>query len=315
MIPNRFDDYGQAAHYNSVDASLWFIHAAFAYLNYSGDRQNFASTLLPAVKWIIDSYHRGTRFDIHADKDGLISAGDADTQLTWMDAKHNGVVFTPRYGKAVEINALWYNALRNLELYYQDKNVEQNEVYRSMAQEVQKNFSPLFWNEPANCLFDCILPDGTEDFSLRPNQIFAVSLPHCPLSQQQQASVVDAVQGHLLTPYGLRTLSPVDPRYVPYYEGDPFRRDAAYHQGTVWPWLIGPFVEAYLKVHEFSPAAKAQCSQFIEPLLNHLTEDGCLGSISEIFDAEPPQKPKGCFAQAWSVAEVLRAWTLINKKH
>jgi predicted glycogen debranching enzyme len=315
MIPNRFDDYGQEPHYNSVDSSLWFVHAAFAYLRYTGDRPTFASTLLPAVKWIIDSYYRGTRFDIHADKDSLISAGSHDTQLTWMDAKHNGVVFTPRYGKAVEINALWYNALRNLESYYQDKNVEQTAFYHATAEEVRKNFARLFWNDKANCLYDCILLDGTEDASIRPNQILAVSLPFSPLNIQQQALVVGVVQGHLLSPYGLRTLSPVDQRYVPYYEGSPFQRDAAYHQGTVWPWLIGPFVEAYLRVHEFSNDSKSQCAQFLEPLLTNLTEDGCIGSISEIYDAEPPQRPKGCFAQAWSVAEVLRAWTLINKKH
>jgi predicted glycogen debranching enzyme len=314
MIPNRFDDYGQEPHYNSVDASLWFVHAAFAYLRYTGDRQVFASTLLPAVKWIVDSYYRGTRFDIHADKDSLITAGNADTQLTWMDAKNNGVVFTPRYGKAVEINALWYNALRNLEFYYQDKNVEQNAFYHASAEEVRNHFAQRFWNENAECLYDCIFPDGTEDASIRPNQIFAVSLPFSPLTAKKQASVLDIVQKHLLSPYGLRTLSPVDTRYVPYYEGDPFRRDAAYHQGTVWPWLMGPFVEAYLRVHEFSHEAKSQCAQFLEPLLVSLTEDGCLGTISEIYDAEPPQRPKGCFAQAWSVAEVLRAWTLIHKK-
>ncbi len=314
MIPNRFDDYGQAAHYNSVDASLWFVHAAFAYLRHTGDSQTFSVKLLPAVKWITDSYRRGTRFDIHADKDGLISAGSAKTQLTWMDAKCNDVVFTPRYGKTVEINALWYNALRNLELYYQNKSVEQIDFYHTAAEEVLRNFAPLFWNEKANCLYDCVLPDGTEDASIRPNQIFAVSLPYSPLSKPQQAKVVKMVQEQLLTPFGLRTLSPTEGRYIPRYEGGPFERDAAYHQGTVWPWLIGPFVEAYLRVHEFSPEAKSQCGQFLEPLLNHLTNDGCIGSISEIFDGDPPQKPKGCFAQAWSVAEVLRAWTLIHKK-
>ncbi|MBM4103681.1 MAG: glycogen debranching protein [Planctomycetes bacterium] len=314
MIPNRFDDYGQAAHYNSVDASLWFVHAAFTYLRHTGDSQTFSVKLLPAVKWITDSYRRGTRFDIHADKDGLISAGSAKTQLTWMDAKCNDVVFTPRYGKTVEINALWYNALRNLELYYQNKSVEQTDFYHTAAEEVLKNFAPLFWNEKAGCLYDCILPDETEDASVRPNQIFAVSLPYSPLSQPQQAKIVKMVQQHLLTPFGLRTLSPTEGRYIPRYEGGPFERDAAYHQGTVWPWLIGPFVEAYLRVHEFSQEAKVQCRLFLEPLLNHLTNDGCIGSISEIFDGDPPQKPKGCFAQAWSVAEVLRAWTLIHKK-
>jgi predicted glycogen debranching enzyme len=314
MIPNRFDDYGLAAHYNSVDASLWFVHAAFAYLRHTADIQTFSVKLLPAVKWITDSYRRGTRFDIHADKDGLISAGNADTQLTWMDAKCNNVVFTPRYGKAVEINALWYNALRNLELYYQNKSVEQTDFYHAAAEEVRKTFTRLFWNEKDDCLYDCVLPDGTEDASIRPNQIFAVSLPHSPLSKSHRAKVVKIVEEHLLTPFGLRTLSPTEDRYIPRYEGDPFQRDAAYHQGTVWPWLIGPFVEAYLRVHEFGPEARAQCGQFLAPLLNHLTADGCIGSICEIFDGDPPQKPKGCFAQAWSVAEVLRAWMLIRRK-
>jgi len=313
MIPNRFDDYGHGAHYNSVDASLWFIHAAFAYLRTTDDRQTFSGKLLPAIKWIVDSYRRGTRFDIHADKDSLISAGNADTQLTWMDAKCNGVVFTPRYGKAVEINALWYNALRNLEWYYQDKNIEQTAFYHSLAEEVHKNFPRVFWNEKYNCLFDCVLPDGTEDASIRPNQILAVSLPYSPLTRSQQQKVVQVVQDHLLTPHGLRSLSPTDSRYAPRYEGGPYERDSAYHQGTVWAWLIGPFIEAYLRVNNFTPEAKRQAGLFLEPLLTHFIEDGCIGSISEVFDGDPPQKPKGCFAQAWSVAEVLRAWMLIHK--
>ncbi len=314
MIPNRFDDYGQAAHYNSVDASLWFVHAAFAYLRMTNDRQTFSGKLLPAVRWIIDSYRRGTRFEIHADHDSLISAGNADTQLTWMDAKCNGVTFTPRYGKAVEINALWYNALRNLEQYHQDKNIEQTAFYRNVADEVQGHFAKLFWNDKAGCLYDCVLPDGTQDPSIRPNQIFAVSLPFSPLTQAQQEAVVQVVHDHLLTPFGLRTLSPTDSRYVPRFEGNPFERDSAYHQGTVWPWLIGPFIEAYLRVHSFSAEAKDQGKVFLEPLLKQLTADGCVGTLSEVLDGDPPQKPKGCFAQAWSVAEVLRAWTLLYKK-
>jgi predicted glycogen debranching enzyme len=314
MIPNRFDDYGQAAHYNSVDASLWFIHAAFAYLRTTNDRQTFSGKLLPAVRWIVDAYRRGTRFEIHADHDSLISAGNADTQLTWMDAKCNGVTFTPRYGKAVEINALWYNALRNLELYHQDKNVEQTAFYHTLADQVQAHFARLFWNDKAGCLYDCILPDGAQDASIRPNQIFAVSLPFSPLTQAQQEAVVQVVHDHLLTPFGLRTLSPTDSRYVPRYEGNPFERDSAYHQGTVWPWLIGPFIEAYLRTHAFSPEARRQCGIFLEPLLRQLMEEGCVGTLSEVFDGDPPQKPKGCFAQAWSVAETLRAWTLIHRK-
>lgn len=314
MIPNRFDDYGHAAHYNSVDASLWFVHAAFAYLRATNDRQTFSGKLLPAVRWIVDSYRRGTRFDICADHDSLITAGNPETQLTWMDAKCNGVTFTPRYGKAVEINALWYNALRNLEQYHQDKNIEQASFYHDLAEEVYGHFAKLFWNEKTGCLYDCVLPDGTCDGSIRPNQIFAVSLPYSPLAPAQQKSVVQVVHDHLLTLYGLRTLSPTDSRYKPRYEGNPFERDSAYHQGTVWPWLMGPFVEAYLRINGFSAESKQQCSVFLSPLIRHLTEEGCLGTLCEIFDGDPPQKPKGCFAQAWSVAEVLRAWMLINKQ-
>jgi glycogen debranching enzyme len=181
-----------------------------------------------------------------------------------------------------------------------------------MAEKVRDGFCELFWNEDKGYLNDCILPDGSIDDSLRPNQIFAVSLMFSPLSQQQQAAVVEVVQNHLLTPYGLRTLSTDSPGYKGVYTGPQRQRDEAYHQGTVWPYLIGPFIEAYLKVNDFSPESKIQAAEFIEPLLEHLTEDGCLGSISEIFDGDEPYKPKGCFAQAWSVAELIRAYQLIN---
>ena len=309
MIPNHFDDNGGTAHFNSVDASLWFINAAFQYLAASGDATTFTQELLPTIRWIIDSYAKGTRFGIHADSDGLIMAGDENTQLTWMDAKCDGIAFTPRYGKAVEVNALWYNALmlmKNLEL-----RIENSEFYASMASRVHTAFCQLFWNEDKGCLNDCILPDGEADQSLRPNQIFAVSLKFSPLSAGQQAAVVAAVQDKLLTPYGLRTLSPDAPSYKGRYTGPLRQRDEAYHQGTVWPYLIGPFVEAYLKVNDFSPRSRKQAARFIEPLLTHLTETGCLGSISEIFDGDPPHQPKGCFAQAWSVAELIRACQLL----
>jgi len=311
MIPNRFDDYDNSTHFNSVDASLWFINAAFQYLRATDDSETFMQQLIPTIRWIIDSYQKGTKFGIHADTDGLISAGDKQTQLTWMDAKCEGIAFTPRYGKAVEVNALWYNSLCLLAKFYAESDEENAKLYGSMAEKVQTGFRELFWNESKGYLNDCILPDGSIDDSLRPNQIFAVSLNFSPLSKQQQASVVEVVQNHLLTPYGLRTLSPDAHDYKGVYTGPMRQRDEAYHQGTVWPYLIGPFIEAYLKVNKFSPESKNQAAEFIEPLLEHLTEDGCLGSISEIFDGDEPHKPKGCFAQAWSIAEIIRACWLI----
>ncbi|TKJ34153.1 MAG: hypothetical protein CEE38_19005 [Planctomycetes bacterium B3_Pla] len=310
MIPNRFDDNSETAHFNSVDASLWFIDAAFQYLQAGGDSETFAKELLPAIRWIVDSYHKGTRFGICADADGLITAGNDQTQLTWMDAKHDGVAFTPRCGKAVEINALWYNCL--MQMKNSGFGTENTEFYESMADKVKAGFCDLFWNQDKGYLNDCILPDGSVDDSLRPNQIFAVSLEFSPLSARQQKSVVDAVQNQLLTPYGLRTLDPLAENYKGQYTGPVRQRDEAYHQGTVWPYLMGPFVEAYLKVNEFSRKSKRQAAKFILPLLRQLTEDGCLGSIPEIFDGDAPHEPRGCIAQAWSVAELIRAYQLVS---
>ncbi|MFB0524509.1 MAG: amylo-alpha-1,6-glucosidase, partial [Phycisphaerae bacterium] len=340
MIPNRFDDRSDTSYFNSVDASLWFINAAFQYLSATGDSKTFTQELLPVIRWIIDSYQKGTRFGIHADADGLITAGDNDTQLTWMDAKYDGVAFTPRCGKAVEVNALWYNALCLITQFYAERNKDIAEHFRCMAQKVAGSFCEIFWNEALGYLNDHILSDGSVDTSLRPNQIFAVSLPYSvgfpawhglparentakmavppggwgpsPLSLQQQKSIVDIVQKELLTPYGLRTLNVQHSDYKGTYIGPQQQRDEAYHQGTVWPYLIGPFVEAYLKVNEFSRKSKKKAAEFIEPLMKHLTEDGCLGQIGEIFDGDNPHKPKGCIAQAWSVAELLRAYQLIN---
>jgi predicted glycogen debranching enzyme len=308
MIPNRFDDYGSTAYFNSVDASLWFINAAFEYLGASGDSQTFTQQLLPTICRIIDAYQKGTRFGICADNDGLITAGSCDTQLTWMDAKYDGVAVTPRHGKAVEINALWYSALCRLAQFFADCNdTETAKHYHSMSDKVKESFIRLFWNEAAGFLNDCILPEGFPDASLRPNQIFAISLAFSPLPVDLQRKIVQVVKDELLTPYGLRTLSPHDILYRPTYTGTPKERDYAYHQGTVWPYLIGAFVEAYLKVNNFSRESKNEAAKFIEPLLKHFTDDGCLGQISEIFDADPPHTPRGCFAQAWSVAELIRA--------
>jgi predicted glycogen debranching enzyme len=315
MIPSRFDDYSSDAHFNSVDASLWFINAAFAYLNASNDQKTFRDELLPAVISIIDSYQRGTMFGIHADHDGLITAGDENTQLTWMDAKYNGIVFTPRYGKPVEINALWFNALMLLTQYLTDTDSSDKQLLntmRGMASIVRQNFCKAFWNQSWGWLNDCILPDGTADASLRPNQIFAVSLPFSPLLLTQQKAVVSIVEEKLLTPFGLRTLSPDDKRYQGQYTGPQSQRDSAYHQGTVWPYLIGAFVEAYLKVNGSNQTNRKTAAKFIEPLLANLTSDGCIGSICEVFDGDEPQKTKGCFAQAWSIAELLRAYLLVK---
>lgn len=312
MIPNRFDDYGAEPHYNSIDASLWFVHAAFEYLRASCDAATFSADLLPAVKWVIESYRTGTRFGIRAGADGLIIGGSADTQLTWMDAKYDGVVFTPRHGKAVEVNALWYNQLCNLADYYIGRNADLENQYKQLAQKVKQSFARVFWNEEKGYLNDCVLPDGTVDDSLRPNQIYAVSLPFSPLDDRQQKSVVDTVKDELLTPFGLRTLSKDDECFVGRYTGDQRQRDAAYHNGTAWPYLIGPFIEAYLRVNSSSKQSKRKAMRYLRPLLKHLTADGCIGSISEIFDGDEPQRPKGCIAQAWSVAEVLRAYLLIT---
>ena len=320
MIPNRYDDYNSSAHYNSIDASLWFVNAAFEYFHETGDFETFDKRLIQAIRYILEMYQKSTRFGIHADTDGLITGGDENTQLTWMDAKCGGTVFTPRHGKAVEINALWYSALCSIAEYYRDSDDKQHanwmdaEYYGSQAQLVSESFVKLFWNEDTGYLNDCVLPDGTVDTSLRPNQIYAVALPYSPLSDSQQKSVVDTVEKHLLTDYGLRTLNHQDSRYCPRYEGDQYHRDGAYHQGTVWPHLIGPFIEAYLLVHGLEKQNLKKCHQFLQPLLNHLNEDACIGSISEIFDAEAPHKPKGCFAQAWAVAEVLRSYKIVTGK-
>ena len=312
MIPNCFDDYGGTAHYNSVDASLWFVNAAYQYLLACDDVDTYREILYPTICRIIDAYHEGTRFDIHAEDDGLLNAGNSTTQLTWMDARCNGVSFTPRFGKAVEINALWINALRIAAETASQKT--DREKFNAIADKAAESFVKLFWNEKNQCLNDCVFPDGTPDPAIRPNQIFAVSLPFTVLDRKKQSAVVSVVSEQLLTPYGLRSLSPLDSRYRPIYQGDQFQRDSAYHQGTVWGWLIGPFAQAYLKVNSFNPHARLQVKEIIAPLLDHLENQACLGSVSEIFDGNYPHSPKGCIAQAWSVAELLRIFKLLQQK-
>ncbi len=312
MIPNRFDDRSNTAHFNSIDASLWFINAAFEYLNVTDDEKTFKEQLLGVICEIVEKYQAGTHFDIHADIDGLILGGNEQTQLTWMDAKFGGKAFTPRHGKAVELNALWHNALRRLAYYYEMTNVEKADGYNKMAQQVAESFRAVFWNSETGYLNDCVSTKGWIDISCRPNQIFAVSLEYSPLTEQQQKQIVEVVEQELLTPYGLRSLSPKDDNYKGLYRGTQHTRDESYHQGTAWGYLMGYFVEAYLRVNEFSAASREKCREFIEPLIEHLNTQKCLGSVSEIFDGDEPHKARGCFAQAWSVGELIRAIKLIN---
>ena len=310
MIPNCFNEYGGEPAYNSVDASLWFAHAADLYLQASGDAKSWNNFFKPAICEILDAYEAGTRFGIHADDNGLIVCGDAQTQITWMDTQYNGQCLTPRPGATVEINALWHSVLKRIAGRLEEDDRARAKRYLGLAKRAGKALSSMFWNEQDKCLYDYVW-QGKANTDIRPNQVFAVSLPHSPLSNKQQKSVVDTVGRHLLTPFGLRTLSADNPKYRSHYTGDLFSRDSAYHQGTVWAWLIGPFIEAYLKVHNFSPKARKEAQQMIQPLLEHLDEAG-VGFVSEVFDGDPPHNARGCIAQAWSVAELLRAHALIH---
>jgi len=309
MVPNCFDEGGGPPHFNSIDASLWFILAADRYASASGEGAGWPDGLAGPVDRILAAYHDGARFDIRADADGLLTGGNENTQLTWMDVLLGGRPVTPRHGKCVEINALWHAALRIAHRRGGDSKLAH--WYGALADRVRAAFPATFWNEQAGCLYDRV-SRGEKDASIRPNQILAVSLPECPLSADRQRRVVRIVQNELLTPYGLRTLSPNDPRYRGKYGISWESRDRAYHQGTVWPWLIGPFVEAYLKVHEFTQRALAQADRWLAAFDEHLREAG-VGFVSEIFDGDAPRAPAGCIAQAWSIAEILRVKRLIAK--
>ena len=307
MLPNRFPDAGETPEYNTVDATLWFFEAARAYLAYTGDSEFVRTELYPVFTDIIAWHVRGTRYGIKVDPSGLLNSGEPGVQLTWMDAKVGDWVVTPRHGKPVEIQALWYNALCIMDdLAGQFGDDAGQKRYRNMAAVASWAFNRLFWNEKAGCLYDKT-NGGPPDPSIRPNQIFAVSLPHSMLSPERARSVIEKVHQHLLTPYGLRSLAPSDPQYRGRYTGSPTCRDGAYHQGTVWPWLIGPFITAYVKVFGNNDRARRQAAEWLAPLQEHLSEAG-LGQISEVFDGDAPHRPAGCMAQAWSVAEVLRAY-------
>ena len=304
MLPNRFPDSGEAPEYNTVDATLWFFVAIHHYQQAAQDRE-FVRELLPVLLDILAWHQRGTRYGIRVADDGLLSAGEEGQQLTWMDAKVNGWVVTPRQGKAVEINALWYNALRIASLLaYDFGQPETAQALEEQAGRVFAAFQPSFWNPNLGCLHDCLAPDGTPDPRIRPNQLFALSLPFALLTGERAEQVLAVVEKHLYTPVGLRSLSPEDLGYKPIYAGSLLQRDGAYHQGTVWSWLLGPYVAALLHVHG-PDLGRQKARQVLEALTYHLGEAG-VGSISEIFDGQAPHLPRGCIAQAWSVAEVLR---------
>ncbi|MBP5977051.1 glycogen debranching enzyme N-terminal domain-containing protein [Brasilonema sp. CT11] len=301
MLPNRFPDAGEAPEYNTVDATLWYFEAIRAYYAATGDEQ-LLNELFPVLADIVDWHCKGTRYNIHLDKsDGLLYAGEAGVQLTWMDSKIGDWVVTPRTGKPIEVNALWYNALQTMATFAQ-KLGKPHQEYEQMQKHTATGFQ-RFWNDTVGYCYDVL--DGPEghDSSLRPNQIFAVSLPESPLTPPQQRGVVEFCARSLLTSHGLRSLDPNHPQYHGHYGGDPRQRDSVYHQGTVWGWLIGPFVLAHLRVFN-NPA---QARSLLEPMAHHLFAHG-VGSLSEIFDGDEPLTPRGCIAQAWTVAEVLRAW-------
>ena len=305
LIPNMFPDGSNTGLYHTADASLWFFHAVEAYVRASGD-QTTLTHILPVLSNIIDAHTKGTRFGIHVDPaDGLLCQGQEGYQLTWMDAKVDGWVVTPRRGKAVEINALWYNALRLLQGWLSEVRGEDSAAnIRAQADRVYESFNKRFWMPDKGFLFDVIDGEGGDSSLCRPNQLLAISLDHAVLDREHWKSVIDVACQRLLTPVGLRSLAPGEPDYKRQYFGDLRSRDAAYHQGTVWAWLIGPFVDAWLKLY---PDDRAGARKFLKGCVGALDDFG-LGTIAEVFDAEAPFTPRGCIAQAWSVAEVLRCW-------
>ncbi len=302
MLPNNFPDAGGRPEYNTVDAALWFFEAVRLYFDATQDIATLLQ-LYPVLAQIINAHLKGTRYQIHLDEaDGLLYAGENGVQLTWMDAKVGDWVVTPRIGKPVEVNALWYNALKTMATLAPLAG-KSAEPFRKMAETVKTSFAK-FWNSASGCCYDVIdAPNLGNDASLRPNQIFAVSLPESPFSPEQQRAVVDICARRLVTSHGLRSLAPGEPGYQGHYGGGPAQRDGAYHQGTVWGWLLGPFVLAHLRVYKDRNAAQS----FLQPMGMQITSHG-LGTLSEIFDGDPPFTPRGCIAQAWTVGEVLRAW-------
>ena len=309
IVPNMFPDDNMPPLYNTVDASLWYFYAVYQYLHYNpaAEAEAFVKEqIFPHLKEIISAYEKGTDFSIYMEDDGLIHAGSGLDQITWMDVRVGDWVATPRHGKPVEINALWYNALRIMESLC-EKIDEDASAYRTRAEQVKESFNAKFWDSANQCLFDVV--DGDEpDDHIRPNQIYAVSLPFSLLPEEQEKAVVALVEKELFVGCGLRSLAPDHPDYHGIYCGALAKRDAAYHQGTAWGFLLGGFFSAYMKVNHHSSSAAANAVRMLEPVRKHLTDSGCIGSISEIFDGDAPHNPRGCYAQAWSVGEVLRCY-------
>lgn len=309
IVPNMFPDDNMPPLYNTVDASLWYFYAVYQYLHYNpaAEAEAFVKEqIFPHLKEIISAYEKGTDFSIYMEDDGLIHAGSGLDQITWMDVRVGDWVATPRHGKPVEINALWYNALRIMESLC-EKFDEDASAYRTRAEQVKESFNAKFWDSANQCLFDVV--DGDEpDDHIRPNQVYAVSLPFSLLPEAQEKAVVALVEKELFVGCGLRSLAPDHPDYHGIYCGALAKRDAAYHQGTAWGFLLGGFFSAYMKVNHHSSSAAANAVRMLEPVRKHLTDSGCIGSISEIFDGDAPHNPRGCYAQAWSVGEVLRCY-------
>lgn len=327
MLPNFFPDSGQAPQYNTSDATLWWASALLRYYRETTDTQ-FVREQLPLLESVVEWHQKGTRHGLKMDPDdGLITAGDASVQLTWMDAKVGDLVVTPRSGKAVEINALWYNFLKTIEFLYCATGSaglhesppgkpglvgasRKSEYYSEIAELVKSNFSK-FWNDKAGCFYDYIRDDGVADKSIRPNQLLAASLTFPVATQAQAKSMLDVVESDLLTPKGLRTLSPHDLAYKGNYgdgkeHANQYDRDITYHQGTVWPWLFGPWVDSRIYAYGNEPENYKFIAEKLAPIFDHVLSEGCVGSVSEIFDGDAPHQPRGCVAQAWSVAELLR---------
>ncbi len=339
LIPNRFDDRDpQAASYNTVDASLWFVHACLAYheaaeaqktssASEQALRDDFHNWLAPACRSVLDHYTQGTQADghrpgqpgpsIHMDQDGLITAGDPDSQLTWMDAACGGDVFTPRHGKAVEINALWHHSLVALSHALAQDDPTTSRHYRDLAQRAAQAFIPTFYDPRQGYCVDHVTPDGYRDTSCRPNQALACSLEHTALPNDMQRRVMQTLRDRLLTPAGLRTLPVDDPNFHAWYQGPAYDRDAAYHRGTIWPWLIGPYAQGWLRAHRFSTQARQHAREAIAPLLAQITgsQGHAIHQLHEIYQAHADDQgqhaPRGCPAQAWSIAEVLRVHQML----
>lgn len=306
LVPNRITDDGSTPEYNSIDASLWTFVAVSQWLEAGGSQALFQDVFFPALREMLLRISQGTIYGIHRDSnDGLLHAGEPGTQLTWMDARVDGRAITPRVGKPVEINALYYNALRLMTDWARSRGDFPNEAsFSSLANETIAGFTASFWNENQQCLYDLLTEDGP-DPAIRPNQLFALSLPYPLVIRSKGEAILSAVDQHLLTPQGLRTLAPMDPAYRGRFEGGPLERDSAYHQGTVWPWLFGPYARACLRFRPDSPEEKQRLRNLLTTFATSSLESGCLGHLAEVFDGDEPRREGGTPAQAWSTAEIL----------